>query len=419
MRAVPATASATLSTLALSACYASHERGEERDAAIDAPGLDAPSVDARATDAARRPCTWELVDPWPLTDGPGDQGLNDAIAIEGSFLVVTGSMNDPPPEPGRFVHRVSLEAPIGERQELFGAPAGAFFSNVALAANDAGLAAFTWDDAGCAMRGLSREGDVVGARVTLPIARCVGPIGTGDGFVLFDRPSEVAPSLHLLSADATRVLASSAPIAVLEDAFWWSRARLDDGSFVVASMHTGVSPTSASVQHLDARGAPLAEPVPLPDFEAASRVRLTTTRDGLLAAWLVQPEGDAESQERSLRVVPLDAEGRAVGLVQRPSRGIAYRDGGLSSAPLDDGGALFAFVEIDAGDRFGERTRVTVVRVDASGGRIEERTLRSGTFQRSPVVRVRGDEALVGFTANPAAGATQVFLGGLVCRSRG
>jgi hypothetical protein len=105
-----------------------------------------------------------------------------------------------------------------------------------------------------------------------------------------------------------------------------------------------------------------------------------------------------------------------VGLVQRPSGGLAYRDGGLSSAPLEDGGALFAFVEIDAGDRFGERTSVTVVRVDASGGRVEERTLRGGSFQRSPVVRVRGSEALVGFTASPGGVPTQVFVGGLVCR---
>jgi hypothetical protein len=414
MRAVPA--SATLSTLALSACYASHERSEARDAAVDAAGRDAPILDARAIDAARRPCTWEVVDPWQLTDGPGDQGLNDAIALESSFLVVTGSMNDPPPEPGRFVRRVSLEAPISERAELFGAPAGAFFGNVALAANDTGLAAFTWDDAGCAMRALSRAGEVLGSRVTLPIARCVGPVGTGDGFVLFDRPSEVAPSLHVLSADATRVLASSAPITILEDAFWWSRARLVDGSFVVASMHTGVSPTSASVQHLDARGEPLSDAVAMPPFEAASRVRLTTTRDGLLAAWLVQPDGDPESQERSLRVVPLDTEGRAVGLVQRPSAGIAYRDGGLSSAPLEDGGALYGFIEVAAGDRSGERTSVNVVRVDAGGGRVEERTLRGGSFQRSPVVRVRGTEALVSFTASLGGVPTQVFVGGLVCR---
>jgi hypothetical protein len=59
-----------------------------------------------------------------------------------------------------------------------------------------------------------------------------------------------------------------------------------------------------------------------------------------------------------------------------------------------------------------------VVRTDARGMWIEERTLRGGTFQRSPVIRARGPEALVGFTANPGALRTQVFLGGLECTGR-
>ncbi|MBX7191140.1 MAG: hypothetical protein K1X94_03730 [Sandaracinaceae bacterium] len=402
--------------LAVSGCYLSHER--EDGATTDAGSHDAhaPSLDAPRLPDAARPCRYEVLAPWQLTHGPGDQGLHDILALESSFLVVTGSMNDPPPEAGRFAHRISTAAELGERELVFGAPVGAYFSNVGLARNDRVLLATTYDDGGCRAQSLDLEGHPLGPARTLAIARCAGTVGTGASFATFDRPGPEAPALHQLDEAASTIVSSSAPIEELRDAFWWSRVRLDDGTFVVAAMHDGVEPTRASVQHLDASGAPLAPPRDLPMFGAASRVRLTTTSRGLLAAWLEQPDGDPTSQERSLRVVPIDVNGQLLGPVQRPSSGIAYRDGGLSSVTAGDR-VLYAFIEISAGDRFGERTSLVVAHTTALGERVEETRLDVRAFQRSPVIRVRGDEVVVGTTASGTDdGRTQVFMAAMECR---
>lgn len=400
----------------LAGCYCSHEREGVDDASLATDARE--SVDAAEPtrlDAWSRPCEWRPVETWQLTDGPGDQGLNDVVALDASYALVTGSQNDPPAEPGRFVHRVTLRAPVGERQLLLGPPLGAYFSSVALARGGDRILATTWDDAGCRAHALSLEGSVMGETLTLPLPRCVGPIATDDGFAIFDRPGDTAPSLHTLSIDGTRLITTSEPIESLRDAFWWSRARLGDGTFLVAGMHDGVSPTSGTIQHLDRVGQPLGDPMAMPTFAAASRVRLTHANGVTLAAWLEQRDGDHDSQERALRVVPIDDGGRATGPVQTPSTGIAYRDGGMSSAAIASG-FLFAFVESERGDRFGRRTSVVVVRTNLRGERQEEIRVSPGEYQRSPVIRARGDDALVAFTATNGGLPTNVWVGGIECR---
>jgi hypothetical protein len=370
-----------LSALSITGCYCSHEREGMDDVGVASSDAATP-VDAHASgsvDGWSRPCAWEVVAPWQLTDGPGDQGLNDVTPIESGFAVVTGSLNDPPAEPGRFVHRVSLRAPIAERQALLGAPAGAYFASVGLARSGERIVASTWDDGGCRLRALSLDGVVTGDAFTLPLAQCVGLVATRRELVIFDRPGDEGARLHVLSSHGTRI-------------------------------------ATTSEQHLDATGSPMSEPITLFEDTVASRVRLTHAHGNAMAAWLEAPDGDPDSQDRVLRMVRVDpSTAEAIGTVQTPSGGIAYRDGGLSSAVIATG-FVFAFIEITRGDRFGQDTSVVVVRTDWQGVRQQELRVGAGTFQRSPVIRVDGNEALVGFTASAGAAETQVFLGGIECR---
>jgi len=379
--------------------------------------LDAgPSIDARPpVDAFVTPCTWSSVAPWRLTTPPGDQTLLDVAAVPTGFLVTTGSSNDPPHEPGRFVRRVGLRAALAERVALFPMPRGSFRGGVSLAVGPVSALAATWDEGGCMVRQLGLDGTPAASSALLSLRSCVGSFSTDLGFALFDRPGDSPAAVHTLDVTSSEIVSSGPDLEVLDGAVWWSRARLPDQSLLVVGMRAGVEPTSAVAQRLDAHGEPLSAIVDLPAFAAASRIRAVATSTGALVAWLEQPDGDPTSQERVLRVVAVDTEGRPRAAPILASVGPAYRDAGLSLAAID-AGVLVAYVESDPGDRFGRATRLVAMRLTEDGEPVERIVIAEASFARTPVLRVLGDDALLAFTASDEGIATQVFIAGLECR---
>lgn len=412
---------ASLVGLALApGCYLSHERADVLRGAPDAPdgGLSArdggvPSVRDAGPDAApRAPCVWWSVPPWQLTSPPGDQRHHDVLAVPDGFLVAYGSSNDPPAVPGRFVAHIDLEGPRATTV-LFGTARGTFLGGVGLALGARDVLAVTWDDAGCLTRLVTHEGRPLAEAAGVDRRSCVAPYVLEGAWAFFDRPGDAPASVVALDESGTRIVTDGEPMAVLEDAFWWTRVRHADGSMLVVGMSGGVEPTRAVAQRLEATGRPRSPPVELPAFGAASRVRAVATAMGALVGWLEAPDGDPTSQERELRVFPVDLDGRPLAEPRVVSTLPAYRDAGLSFASA--GGDLWAsYVESEPGDRFGRHTRLVALRLSDRGEPLERFTLAEGEFLRAPVVRAHDADAVVVYTSLVET-ANQVSVAGLVC----
>lgn len=388
----------------VSGCYLAHER----------PEADAASTADAGTDAALRPCTWRAGEAWQLTAPPGDQQLLDLVAVPGGdFVVAWSSANDPAPDPVRHARRIGLDGPVGTRTDVFDRPRGFFVGGVGLAVGPSSILASTWDEGGCLVRLLDHQGAPLAPVRTLSMQSCAGvhAIAAG-GFALFDRPGDAPAALHVL--DAEGALVSDGPVlSVLDAAFWWGRARLVDGTSLVVGMHDGVEPTHASVQHVGRDGVPIGEPIALPAFAAASRARAIALEGGALVAWLEQPDGDPASQDRDVRVMRVDADGRLVG-EPRVVAHHAYRDAGLSLVPTPEGG-LFA-VYVESTEPSGIDTTLSAVRLDATGAPLETLSFPSGQLARTPVARASEAGIAIAFDGpDRGAGPTQVFVTSLTC----
>lgn len=185
------------------------------------------------------------------------------------------------------------------------------------------------DDRGCSFVPLDVRGASTGA-VVETAGSCSDLAATADGFSSLSREQGGV----LVDLDSTGALTSRVSLNVPSTRAAWSRAVLDDGTFVLGSFSEDPATVvyTTWLRHFDAKGAPLADEVVV-DSKVAP-VHIAASSSGLLVAW----------QWSALEVLPTNRDGVEVGpRVDVPMSGPPY---GLSLTSLPNGDVMALSVEL-------------------------------------------------------------------------
>lgn len=410
--------------LSLGACGARPGIEPFGDAAAGPPDSNPP--DARARDAQVEPdvaplpvhCTWTAGERVQITQPPSDKAVYSLVLSEDVMLLGYKTTNpDPPNDNTHYLQRLDLlGVPQGDKQAIFPPPGGWSTSTMGLASGSGHHGAVVWDDSrGCRFRRLDAQGTPLAEARAAGADRCAWLRATETGFSFFAVSLSEAGTnqWRLVTLDAQGAIThqSDAIPAVSNGAFWWSSVRLPDGSYVVAGMDLDLEPTVIRSQHIDAEGAPLAEPVIITQLTtSSSAVSLEDTGDGLLAGWLSADLPDDSTQRRWLTLQRLDRQGRPLSAPFRPVDLVAYRDASWSMRRHGQQ-LLAAFVHPDeASDPYGDASSVVLIPLDLTGAPDGPPvTLTSLRFARRPALRSTPLGVLVAFTGILEATPHQIF----------
>lgn len=332
-------------------CYLAHER--ERSCASSEP---------------TRPCTrWEAAgDPVALSAMPSPydaQSITSAVP-SGCGVVVSWYVLSGHP----FADTLAFET---REIDWSGAPAADVVPHPALttATNGSGAmelasrdgavgAVVSTSPGGCRFVALDGHGADRAAPVPLPGTWCLGLESTAEGFsTLMASETGTTPGT-LVRVDPNGAPLGTTALDVPAGRALWSRARMDDGTFVLYTFSEDpiTAIYSGWLQHLDARGGALA-----PEVELGVNgvpVQLAATQDGAVSGWETALPGGLPAQVRAI-----DTDARPMGdPMDLPASGALY---GLVLAPTPDRAVIAMWLE----DHFDEmpswRLRTMVLGPDA------------------------------------------------------
>lgn len=329
----PALALVVAATLGLGAggCYLAHER----EASCAASGPAAPCV------------RWEAAGPSALIAGPTpiDEARQlTSIVPSGCGLVVAWYRLSGSP----FPDTLSFET---REIDWSGAPSGDVHAHPALTVTSTGsgnmelaerggaLAAIvSTSPGGCRFVPLDASGADRGAPVTVSVPFCTALQLTDEGYSLLASAADGRTPGVLVRMDPAGAAIAMTTLDVPPGRVQWSRARRDDGSFILYTFSEDPITIvySGWLQQFDARGVALAPEVEL--GVNAVPVQLAPTPGGAVAAWETATSGGLPLQTRAIH-----ADARPAGPIRDlPARGAQY---GLVLTSTPDGGALAMWLE--------------------------------------------------------------------------